>query len=112
MQGKEEVRSNSSGECCGATKGAVCGNSNEKHVSTSFVERQNLTMRMSMRHITRLTDGFPKKIENHEHAVAIQYMHYNFTRIHKSLRIRQQWKLALPTMFGALRRLRRLSNSS
>jgi hypothetical protein len=65
----------------------VCGNPDENHISTSHVERQNLTMRMSMRRFTRLTYGFSKKIENHEHAVAIHYMYYNFGRIHKTLRV-------------------------
>jgi len=77
----------SSGECCGAIKGIVCGDPDEKHISTSFVERQNLTMRMGMRRFTRLTNGFSKKVDNHSHAVAIYYMHYNFGRIHKTLRV-------------------------
>jgi hypothetical protein len=55
-------------------------------ISTSFVERQNLTMRMSMRRFTRLTNGFSKKLENHMHAIAFHYMYYNFCRIHQSLR--------------------------
>lgn len=58
-----------------------------KHVSTSYVERQNLTMRMSMRRFTRLTNAFSKKIENLEHAVALHFMYYNFCRIHQTLRI-------------------------
>jgi hypothetical protein len=73
--------------CMGARKAVVSGNPDFAHVSTSYVERQNLTMRMSMRRFTRLTNGHSKKLENHEHAVAIHYMYYNFARIHQSLRV-------------------------
>jgi IS1 family transposase len=77
----------SQGECCGAIKGTVCGNPDDEHISTSFVERQNLTMRMSMRRFTRLTNGFSKKVQNHACAVGLHYMYYNFGRIHKTLRV-------------------------
>jgi hypothetical protein len=58
-----------------------------KHISTSYVERQNVTMRMSMRRFTRLTNAFLKKVENHAAAVALYFMHYNFGRVHQRLRV-------------------------
>jgi IS1 family transposase len=77
----------SPGECIGTQSAVLAGNPDPKHISTSFVERQNLTMRMSMRRFTRLTNGFSKKIENHEAAIALHFMYYNFCRIHKTLRV-------------------------
>ena len=80
-------RTYSPASCIGIDVKTISGNPDPKHVSTSYVERQNLTMRMSMKRFARLSNGFSKKIENHAHAVAIHYMHYNFARIHKSLRV-------------------------
>ena len=65
----------------------VSGDPNPKHISTSYVERQNLTMRMSMRRFTRLTNAFSKKLENHAAMVALYFMYYNFGRVHQTLRV-------------------------
>ena len=74
-------------ECTGIKKIPVEGSPDPDHISTSYVERQNLSMRMGMRRFTRLTNAFSKKIENHVHALAIYFVHYNWIRIHKTLRV-------------------------
>lgn len=74
-------------QCIGIRSDMVRGNPDPAHISTSYIERQNLTMRMQMRRFTRLTNGFSKKIENHAAAIALHYMAYNFVKIHKTLRV-------------------------
>ena len=74
-------------ECIGVQMQTIKGAPERKHVSTSFVERQNLTMRMQMRRFTRLTNAFSKKVDNLGHAIALHFMHYNFCRVHQTLRV-------------------------
>jgi len=83
----EAARRYSPAECTGAEKRRINGDPDMKHVSTSYVERANLTMRMNIRRFTRLTNAFSKKLENHMHAISLFHMHYNFCRVHKSLRV-------------------------
>ena len=83
---KEKTRKYAPGECTGIRKNVVSGDPDHKHISTSYVERQNLTMRMSMRRFTRLSNAFSKKVDNHMHAISLHYMYYNFGRIHQTLK--------------------------
>jgi IS1 family transposase len=85
--GKESSRRYSPAVCTGSDVKIVRGDPDPSRISTSYVERQNLTMRMGMRRFTRLTNGFSKKVENLAHAVSLHYMHYNFARVHSSLTI-------------------------
>lgn len=90
-------RKYSPAECTGSKKTVVYGQPDEKFISTSHVERQNLTMRMHMRRFTRLTNGFSKKIENHGYAIALHFVYYNFVKQHKTLR-------TTPAMAAGLRK--------
>lgn len=81
----EQEKRYSPAKCVGAERRKIRGNPDAKHISTSYAERQNLTMRMSMRRFTRLTNAFSKKLANLEAALALHYMHYNFCRVHKTL---------------------------
>jgi len=109
-QGNDEQRRYSPGECCGAIKGAVCGKPDIEHVSTSFVERQNLTMRMSMRRFTRLTNAFSKKVENLEHAVALHFMYYNFGRVHQKLRVTPAMEAGITDHVWSLEEIAKLAD--
>ncbi len=84
-QEPEQEKRYSPARCIGANKQVIQGNPDMRAVSTSYIERQNLTMRMSMKRFTRLTNGFSKKVENHMYAIALHFMYYNFARPHKSL---------------------------
>jgi hypothetical protein len=83
----EQEKRYSPPKCVGCETRTIAGNPTRKHISTSYAERQNLTMRMSMRRFTRLTNAFSKKAENLAHAVSLHFMYYNFARIHKTLRV-------------------------
>ena len=96
--------------CIGSDMKVVSGNPDPKHVSTSYVERHNLTMRMRMRRFTRLTNAFSKKIENHAAMVAIHAVHYNFARIHKTLRITPSMAAGLSEHVWSLEEIALLAN--
>jgi hypothetical protein len=86
--GRGPERTYSPAECADIDIRVISGDPDMGRVSTSYVERQNLTMRMGMRRFTRLTNGFSKKIEFHAHAVSLNFMYYNFARSHLSLRVK------------------------
>jgi IS1 family transposase len=98
--------------CIGCDMKVVSGDPDPKHVSTSYVERHNLSMRMGMRRFTRLTNGFSKKVQNHEAMVAIYAVHYNFARIHKTLRITPSMAAGLSDHVWSLEEIVMMADSS
>ncbi len=97
-------------QCIGCDMKVVSGNPDPRHVSASFVERQNLTMRMGMRRFTRLTNAFSKKVENHCAMVAIHFLYYNFGRIHKTLRVTPAMAAGLADHVWSLEEIALLAN--
>jgi IS1 family transposase len=97
-------------ECIGCREVAITGRPDHRYISTSFVERQNLTMRMSMRRFTRLTNAFSKKVENLTHAVALHYMWYNFARIHRTLRVTPAMEAGISDHVWSFEEIARISN--
>ena len=108
---EKEVRY-SPAECIGIETVPISGNPDPRHVSTSYVERQNLTMRMPMRRFTCLTNAFSKKIENFGHAVAIHYMHYNFARVQKTLRVTPAMEAGISDHVWDIQEIVRLSTEA
>ena len=88
----------------------MLGDPDYKHISTSYAERQNLTMRMSMRRFTRLTNAFSKKVENHIHALSIYFMHYNFGRIHQTLRVTPAMEAGISDHVWSLEEIAKLAD--
>lgn len=99
-------------QCNGAKKQVVTGSPDKKFISTSYIERQNLTMRMGIRRFTRLTNAFSKKVENHAHAIALHFMYYNFVRIHKTLRVTPAMAAGLTQRLWKMEDLARLLDDS
>jgi IS1 family transposase len=98
-------------KCIGCIPQDVTGEPDPKHVSTSYVERQNLTMRMHMRRFTRLTNAFSKKLENHAHSVALFYMHYNFARVHQTLRVTPAMEAGIASHVWSIQEIVALADS-
>jgi len=97
-------------ECTGTREQRITGNPDPAHISTSYAERQNLTMRMHMRRFTRLTNGFSKKVENHKASVALYFMFYNFARIHKTLRVTPAMEAGVSDHVWSLEEIARLAD--
>jgi len=97
-------------ECLGTRKVCITGRPDDRHISTSFVERHNLSMRMGMRRFTRLTNAFSKKVDNHKAALALYFMHYNFARLHKTLRVTPAMEAGVADHVWSLDEIAKLAN--
>jgi IS1 family transposase len=109
-EGSSTARKYSPAECVGTEKTSIYGNPDEKKISTSYVERQNLTMRMHNRRFTRLTNAFSKKIENHCFAIALHFVYYNFVKQHKTLRVAPAMAAGLTKRFMSIEDIVRLTD--
>lgn len=98
--------------CLGCKVDLIAGDPDPAHIGTSHVERQNLTMRMNIRRFTRLTNAFSKKIENHMHSVALFYMHYNFVRVHQTLRVTPAMEAGLTSRVWSIQDIVQLADSA
>lgn len=98
--------------CLGCTVQTVTGDPDPAHIGTSYIERQNLTMRMNIRRFTRLTNAFSKKIENHMYSVALFYMHYNFVRVHQTLRVTPAMEAGLAQHVWSIHEIVALANQA
>lgn len=103
-------RKYSAAQCIGTETYIIKGSPEEKHISTSYVERQNLTMRMHMRRFTRLTNAFSKKIENHCYAIALHFVYYNFVKQHKTLRVTPAMAAGITKRFMSIEDIVRLTD--
>jgi len=110
-QGGNAEKKYSPAECIGTKKNIVFGQPDRAHISTSYVERANLTMRMHMRRFTRLTNGFSKKVENHAYAVALHFVYYNFVKQHKTLRVTPAMAAGLTKRFMSLEDIVKLTEN-
>jgi 3-methyladenine DNA glycosylase/8-oxoguanine DNA glycosylase len=99
-------------QCLGTRQDTIIGTPDPAHISTSYVERQNLNMRVNMRRFTRLTNAFSKKIENHIHSIALFHMHYNFVRIHQTLRVTPAMAAGLTTRLWSVYDIVNLAGTS
>ncbi len=107
--GRESEARYSPAECLGTRTVCITGRPDLEHISTSFAERQNLSMRMGMRRFTRLTNAFSKKVDNHKAALALYFMHYNFARIHKTLRVTPAMEAGVSDHVWSLEEIARLA---